>query len=65
MLVLEAYKPFEVQELQLSKWQKRPLKNNFFEQDKKICSCSVQQERPIEYEFVLFKIVVLILRGDK
>ena len=31
MKVLEAYKPFEVQEIELSKWQKRPLKNNFFE----------------------------------
>ncbi len=31
MKVLEAYKPFEVQDIELSKWQKRPLKNNFFE----------------------------------
>ena len=31
MKVLEANKPFEVQEIELSKWQKRPLKNNFFE----------------------------------
>lgn len=31
MQVLEAYKPFEVQELELSRWQRRPVKNNFFE----------------------------------
>lgn len=31
MQVLEAYKPFEVQELELRKWQQRPVKNNFFE----------------------------------
>lgn len=31
MKVLEAYKPFEVQEIELNKWQERPLKNNFFE----------------------------------
>ena len=31
MQVLQAYKPFEVQELELSKWIQRPIKNNFFE----------------------------------
>lgn len=31
MQVLETYKPFEIQEIELSKWQKRPVKNNFFE----------------------------------
>ncbi|RFN58443.1 AraC family transcriptional regulator [Marixanthomonas ophiurae] len=31
MQVLEAYKPFEVQELKLSEWKQRPVKNNFFE----------------------------------
>ncbi len=31
MQVIEAYKPFEVQELQLNTWRQRPVKNNFFE----------------------------------
>lgn len=31
MQVLEAYKPFEVQEVELSDWRQRPVKNNFFE----------------------------------
>ncbi|SDW92244.1 transcriptional regulator, AraC family [Lutibacter oricola] len=31
MEVLEAYKPFEIQELELSEWKQRPVKNNFFE----------------------------------
>ena len=31
MQVLEAYKPFDVQEIELSQWRKRPVKNNFFE----------------------------------
>lgn len=31
MQVLETYKPFDVQEINLSKWQQRPVKNNFFE----------------------------------
>lgn len=31
MRVLEAYKPFEIQELELSEWRQRPVKNNFFE----------------------------------
>ncbi len=31
MQVIEAYKPFEIQEIELSHWQKRPVKNNFFE----------------------------------
>lgn len=31
MQVLEAYKPFDVQEIELSQWKQRPLKNNFFE----------------------------------
>ena len=31
MEVLEAYKPFEIQEIELSEWKQRPVKNNFFE----------------------------------
>jgi len=31
MEILEAYKPFEIQELKLSEWHQRPVKNNFFE----------------------------------
>jgi len=31
MQVLEAHKPFEVQEIELSQWRRRPVKNNFFE----------------------------------
>ncbi|MEM8887257.1 MAG: AraC family transcriptional regulator [Bacteroidota bacterium] len=31
MQVLEAYKPFDVQEIELSQWRQRPVKNNFFE----------------------------------
>jgi AraC-like DNA-binding protein len=31
MEVLEAYKPFEIQELELSEWKQRAVKNNFFE----------------------------------
>ncbi len=31
MQVLEAYRPFEVQEIELNSWRQRPLKNNFFE----------------------------------
>ncbi len=31
MQVLEAYKPFEIQEIELSEWRQRPVKNNFFE----------------------------------
>ncbi|WP_432410032.1 AraC family transcriptional regulator [Rasiella sp. SM2506] len=31
MQVLEAYKPFEIQEIELSEWKQRPVKNNFFE----------------------------------
>ncbi|WP_109301052.1 AraC family transcriptional regulator [Aquimarina sp. AU474] len=31
MQVLEAYKPFEIQELELSEWKQRPVKNSFFE----------------------------------
>lgn len=31
MQVLEAHKPFEIQEIQLSNWKQRPVKNNFFE----------------------------------
>jgi len=31
MQILETYKPFEVQEIELSTWQQRPVKNNFFE----------------------------------
>lgn len=31
MQILEAIKPFEVQEIELDVWQKRPMKNNFFE----------------------------------
>ena len=31
MQVLETYKPFEIQEIELSEWKQRPVKNNFFE----------------------------------
>lgn len=31
MQVLEAYKPFEIQEIELQDWKQRPVKNNFFE----------------------------------
>lgn len=31
MQVLEAHKPFEIQEIELSHWQQRQIKNNFFE----------------------------------
>lgn len=31
MQILEAYKPFEVQEIELKNWKQRPVKNNFFE----------------------------------
>ncbi len=31
MQVLEAYRPFEIQEIELSAWEQRPVKNNFFE----------------------------------
>ena len=31
MQVLEAQKPFEVQEIELNEWRQRPVKNNFFE----------------------------------
>lgn len=31
MQVLEAYKPFEIQELELLTWKQRPIINNFFE----------------------------------
>ncbi len=31
MQVLEAYRPFEIQEIDLATWRQRPVKNNFFE----------------------------------
>jgi len=31
MQVLDAYKPFEIQDIELSDWKQRPVKNNFFE----------------------------------
>lgn len=31
MRVLDTYKPFEIQEINLSEWKQRPVKNNFFE----------------------------------
>ncbi|APQ19025.1 AraC family transcriptional regulator [Maribacter hydrothermalis] len=31
MEVLEVYKPFEIQEIELIDWKQRPVKNNFFE----------------------------------
>ncbi|MEO1258589.1 MAG: AraC family transcriptional regulator [Bacteroidota bacterium] len=31
MEILEVYKPFEIQEIELSEWKQRPVKNNFFE----------------------------------
>ncbi|MDB2606617.1 AraC family transcriptional regulator [Zobellia sp.] len=31
MQTLEAYKPFEIQEIELTEWKRRPVKHNFFE----------------------------------
>ena len=31
MQVIEAFKPFEIQEIKLTDWKQRPVKNNFFE----------------------------------
>ena len=31
MQILEAYKPFEIQKIELKNWRQRPVKNNFFE----------------------------------
>ncbi|WPR72999.1 AraC family transcriptional regulator [Flavobacterium sp. NG2] len=31
MQVLEVYRPFEIQEIELTEWKQRPVKNNFFE----------------------------------
>ncbi|CAM3605855.1 AraC family transcriptional regulator [Zobellia roscoffensis] len=31
MQILEAHKPFEIQEIELTDWKQRPVKNNFFE----------------------------------
>lgn len=31
MRIIEAYKPFEILEIELSEWRQRPVKNNFFE----------------------------------
>ncbi|MBU2973069.1 AraC family transcriptional regulator [Zobellia sp. B3R18] len=31
MQILEAHKPFEVQEVEMTDWKQRPVKNNFFE----------------------------------
>ena len=31
MQVIEAYKPFEIQEIELTDWKQRPVKNSFFE----------------------------------
>ena len=31
MEVIEAYKPFEIQEIELTEWKQRPVKNSFFE----------------------------------
>ncbi len=31
MQVIEAFKPFEIQEIELEQWRQRPVKNNFFE----------------------------------
>ena len=31
MQIVEAHKPFEIQEVELAQWRKRPVKNNFFE----------------------------------
>lgn len=31
MQILEAFKPFEIQEISLTDWKRRPVKNNFFE----------------------------------
>ena len=31
MQIIEAYKPFDIQEINLTEWKQRPVKNNFFE----------------------------------
>ncbi|MCG1037691.1 AraC family transcriptional regulator [Polaribacter sargassicola] len=31
MNIIESYKPFEIQEIELTEWKQRPVKNNFFE----------------------------------
>ncbi len=31
MQIIEAYKPFDIQEISLTEWKQRPVKNNFFE----------------------------------
>ena len=31
MQVIESYKPFEIQDIELTEWKQRPVKNNFFE----------------------------------
>lgn len=31
MQVIESFKPFEIQEIELASWEQRPVKNNFFE----------------------------------
>ncbi|REE25911.1 AraC family transcriptional regulator [Winogradskyella pacifica] len=31
MHIIEAFKPFEIQEIELTEWKQRPVKNNFFE----------------------------------
>ncbi|GEQ86998.1 transcription regulator [Patiriisocius marinistellae] len=31
MNIIESYKPFEIQEIELEEWKQRPVKNNFFE----------------------------------
>ncbi|WP_276166702.1 AraC family transcriptional regulator [Zobellia alginiliquefaciens] len=31
MRILEAHKPFEIQEIEMTEWKQRPVKNNFFE----------------------------------
>jgi len=44
MQIIEAYKPFEIQKIELKTWRQRPVKNNFFElvlikQDQEVVVC--------------------------
>ncbi|TYP98976.1 AraC family transcriptional regulator [Tenacibaculum adriaticum] len=56
MEVLEAYEPFKIQEVELSEWKQRPVKNNFFElvlvKEGKGTQCINYNEYPYEKESV-------------
>lgn len=56
MQVLQAYKPFEIQEIELDAWKQRPVKNNFFElviiKKGKGTQCINYNEYPYEKESI-------------